>query len=190
MAVERGLSDRWSTGHGGPALGPHRPSRALGGRSPRGHRLTLAAGVAVVVVVAIVALPRLTDRRGTSNRPPTANPVPATEASSPGDGTGVPPPPSGRSTGGSAQRLGLASGERAVTLAWPTARPPVAPGDVVELVAVSLDSGGAPRALPVAPAARVLALDDSGVTLAVPADRVQPLLASQGAGAIELVITP
>lgn len=77
-----------------------------------------------------------------------------------------------------------------MTLAWPTARPPVAPGDVVELVAVSLDSGGAPRALPVAPAARVLALDDSGVTLAVPADRVQPLLASQGAGAIELVITP
>ena len=103
----------------------------------------------------------------------------------PTDDTAAAPTPD-RST--AAERLGLAPGERAVALVAPVALPPVEPGDEVELVAVWVDGGGAVTAEPVGGPARVLALGDGAVTVALSSADAVAVLRHQAEGPIEIVV--
>lgn len=88
---------------------------------------------------------------------------------------------------------GLAADERAVTIPQPLAPPPVAVGDVLELIGLSpgftigeqtvLDT----RSLGIG---RVVTVEDTGITVAVPDDRVAIIVETIATGSVELVITP
>lgn len=98
-----------------------------------------------------------------------------------------------------AHRLGAGDGlpdrldvdQRAVTVPWPAARPPVVVGDTVDVVATSAaEADGAARSATVVSGAVVLAVAEDGVTLAVPEASVAAVLRSVATGVVDLAITP
>lgn len=98
----------------------------------------------------------------------------------------------------SGHRLGLLPNERALTVPFPLALPPLMVGDAVEVMGVGVDSGfdglGADGPVTVSArplgSARVLVVDDNGITLALSRDQVGPILEQLGSGTVELVFTP
>lgn len=88
---------------------------------------------------------------------------------------------------------GLALDERAVTIPQPLAPPPVEPGDVLDLIGLTpgitigektvLDSRSLGRG-------RVVTVDETGITIAVPADRVAAIVETIAIGSVEVAITP
>jgi pilus assembly protein CpaB len=94
---------------------------------------------------------------------------------------------------GGGRTLGTRLGpdQRAVSLPWPLARPPVGPGDRLDLVGTRVDerTGGA-RTLVLARDASVLAVDDDGLTVAVPAGLVPAIYEAVAAGVVDLAVTP
>lgn len=98
----------------------------------------------------------------------------------------------------STHRLGLRPDERAVTVPFPLAPPPLQVGDAVEVVGVGVDNGfdGLGDRGPVQVSARqlgsarVLVVDENGVTLAIGPTQVAPILEQLGGGTVELVFTP
>lgn len=81
--------------------------------------------------------------------------------------------------------------QRAVTLLWPEARPPVAVGDTVDLVATSAsEAGGAATTRILALAAVVLAVGEHGVTVAVPGPVAPEVHRAMATGVIDLSLTP
>ena len=98
---------------------------------------------------------------------------------------------------GSRGRAGLRPDERAVAVSPPTAPLPLAPGDVVELVAVSAAGsgvdgagGGGVAVNRVAATGRVLAVDDDAITVALPSEVAVDVVGHQARGSIELLLTP
>lgn len=98
-----------------------------------------------------------------------------------------------------ARRLGSGPGlaarldpdRRAVTLPWPQARTPLEAGETVDVVATTVDDrSGAVRTRVVALAAPVLATDDDGVTVAVPAGTVTAVVEALATGTVDLALTP
>lgn len=89
--------------------------------------------------------------------------------------------------------VGLAAHERAVTIPQPLAPPPVVVGDILELIGLTpgltigeqtvLDT----RSLGIG---RVVTVEDTGITVAVPTDRVAMIVETIAIGSVELVITP
>lgn len=71
-------------------------------------------------------------------------------------------------------------------------------GDVVEVMGVGVDTGfdglgaSGPVTVTARPlgSARVLVVDDNGITLALGQDQVGPILEQLGGGTVELVFTP
>ncbi|MGI9616245.1 MAG: SAF domain-containing protein [Acidimicrobiales bacterium] len=86
-------------------------------------------------------------------------------------------------------RLGLTEGEVAVGIVPPLAPVPVTVGDVVALHAVVADPIGGAAAEPLG-RARVVAVDDRAVTVAVTTALAPRVLEAQAVGSIELSITP
>ena len=85
----------------------------------------------------------------------------------------------------------LLDDQRGVTLAWPVARPPVAVGDTVDLVATTAAEPGAPATTRVlVTAAMVLAVGEAGVTVAVPAATVPDVHRAVATGVVDLSLTP
>ncbi len=87
----------------------------------------------------------------------------------------------------------LAADERAVTVPLPLAPPPVSPGDLVELVGVR--PGFALGDLPtidtiVLGPARVVAVDTTGITVAVAPENVIEVVETTILGSVEFVLTP
>ena len=86
-------------------------------------------------------------------------------------------------------RLGLRGDEVAVGVVPPLAPLPVAPGDVVSLVALEAGPSGGATTRPLGQA-RVVAVDDRVVAVAVPAELAPSVLAAQAVGTVELTLTP
>ena len=86
--------------------------------------------------------------------------------------------------------FGLGPDERAVSIRPPLAVPAVAPDDVVEIVAVEAAGAGGATSHTVTGDARILAVDDGSVTVAVPTEVAPELLARQATGVLEIVVTP
>ncbi len=97
----------------------------------------------------------------------------------------------------STHRLGLLAGEQALTVPFPLAPPPVVVGDSVEVMGVGVNGGfdglGADGPVSVTArslgSARVLVVDDNGITLALGQDQVAPILEQLGGGTVELVFS-
>lgn len=93
------------------------------------------------------------------------------------------------SGGGVPDRLG--PDQRAVSVPWPTARPPAAVGDAVDLVATTaIDGPGAAQARLLVTQAPVLAVDEDGITVAVPRAQVPAVLQALATGVVDLAISP
>ena len=90
------------------------------------------------------------------------------------------------STGG----LGLAPDERAVAVVRPLAVPPLAAGQLVELVAVVASGPAGAAASRLDAVGRVVAVDAESITVAVPAEVAPLIIEYQAAGSIEIVGTP
>lgn len=86
-------------------------------------------------------------------------------------------------------RFGLADGEVAVGVVPPLAPVPVAAGDIVALVAVGADALGGAEARALGEA-RVVAVDERVVTVAIPRALAPSLLEAQAVGTVELTLTP
>jgi len=86
-------------------------------------------------------------------------------------------------------RLGLLADEVAVALARPPAPLPLADGDVVHLVGVTAGGQGGVRAAELG-SARVLAVDDDSVTVAVRRAEAVALVEQRARGTIEILLTP
>lgn len=82
----------------------------------------------------------------------------------------------------------LAPGWRAVTLPLGSARPPLVPGDRVELVAVGGGRGSGASAVVVSRSAEVLELEADALTVAVPTSEVTAVVGAMAAGLITPVL--
>ncbi len=85
-------------------------------------------------------------------------------------------------------RAGLRGWERAVTIPMPLAPPPLQGGDTVDLIAVRLVAGH-PRSITLGHA-RVLDLDEVGLTLAIDQLAVGSVFEALGSGAVEVARRP
>ena len=90
---------------------------------------------------------------------------------------------------GAGGRFGLADGQVAVGVVPPLAPIPIAEGDIVALLAVGLDPLGDAVAEPLG-RARVVAVDDRAVTVAVADDLAPAVLEAQAVGTVEITLTP
>ena len=139
---------------------------------------TAAAGALYFLAAARSEPPPITP----SETPPIATAGPADEGAAEGarleDGT----------LNAGSGPLGLATGEVAVAIERPLAPLPLQTGDVVELVAVSANEHGGASAVRL-DLARVLALDDHTVTVAVPTASAVPIIEYRAGGAIEMILT-
>lgn len=87
----------------------------------------------------------------------------------------------------------LGPDERGVTIPLPLAPPPVTIGDVIELIGLSpgisigeqqlIDSASLGRA-------RVVAIDDTGITVAIDPSMVHRVVETLAVGTVEIIITP
>jgi hypothetical protein len=91
---------------------------------------------------------------------------------------------------GPGRGLGLDPGEVAVAVPRPLAVPPLAAGDLVQLVAVTAGGPTGASASLLDPLARVIDAGDESITLAVPAEAAPAVIEHQAAGTIEVVLTP
>ncbi|MEZ5228530.1 MAG: SAF domain-containing protein [Acidimicrobiales bacterium] len=83
--------------------------------------------------------------------------------------------------------------ERAVTVPVPLAPPPLDTGDIVEIIGLRPGPSVGDRQLIDTQAlgrGRVVAVGDSGITLAVDVDRAVAIVETAAVGSIELVVTP
>ncbi len=86
-------------------------------------------------------------------------------------------------------RFGLADGDVAVGVVPPLAAVPITAGDVVALVAVGVDALGGAAARPLG-RARVVAVDERAVTVAVAEELAPLVLEAQATGTVEIALTP
>ena len=140
--------------------------------------LALASAVMAAVAVYVVGSPP----------PPAGTPAEASAAAQATSPPGNPPskPTDASVPGGT---LGLAADEVAVALQRPAAPLPLEQGHIVELVAVVADdrSGASANRLG---RARVVALDDRSITVALPAPAAWSLIEYRAIGTIETALTP
>ena len=85
----------------------------------------------------------------------------------------------------------LEADQRAVTVPWPEARPPLAVGDTADLV-VTTAAGpdGVASSRVVVSRAEVLVVGEDGVTLAVPAEQAPQVHQGLATGVVDLAVTP
>lgn len=96
---------------------------------------------------------------------------------------------------GAGSRTGVAAllpaGTRAVSIpVEPGTAPPLEVGQLVDVVAVSVDGDGRARSAVLVPAAEVVEAGESAATVAVPVERVGDVVAALAAGAVSLVVLP
>jgi Flp pilus assembly protein CpaB len=85
----------------------------------------------------------------------------------------------------------LEADQRAVTVPWPEARPPLAVGDTADLVVTAaVGSAGVASSRVVVSRAEVLVVGEDGVTLAVPAEQAPQVHQGLATGVVDLAVTP
>jgi Flp pilus assembly protein CpaB len=92
-------------------------------------------------------------------------------------------------SGVSALAASLPAGHRGMAVPVDVTMPPLEPGDVVELRAATIDDAGALRTEP-AGTARVIAVEEESVVVAVPVASVDGLVAALAGGPVVAVLVP
>jgi Flp pilus assembly protein CpaB len=159
------------------AWGERVPTVVMTADAPAGHRLEATD-------MQLVDLPAVARPVGALAEPPVGAPLAAAVFA--GE-----PLVAGRvgSTGASALAAALPAGHRGVAVPVDAATPRLEPGDVVELRATTVDGLGLASARPTA-TARVLAVEEGSVVVAVPVPAVDTLVAALAGGPVVAVLVP